>query len=158
MPKKPKLSREARHAENLLKQQQMKSENAVPSIWGTSKSAQNSLNLLTRTAYDAFVEFKATKENWETLAERVNVFTLLVQRHFNNPDVEQLLVAAEGALRSIRERYRRTNQFGWSGEERNTLTSMVNVCEEIQANALRRELMEAYAEVSKVTGSPNRVT
>lgn len=150
-----KGKRAQRALEQAMKDAQAKQFN-LPSVWGTSASAHRSLDLVARNAFDAFVSSKATLDDWRALAERVNVFQVILTRHFNNPEFEAVLRQAENALRSINQRYNRTQSFGWSGEERSALLQAVELCEEVQRNCLRREIIGAYSTVSKETGSANR--
>jgi len=148
MSRKNKASRILREAQAVLKNSQSR---GLPSIWGATPSALNALSLGPWQALDALKYGAATKTEWETLAERVNVFVYLLNKYFQDEALLERLRDAESSLNAIKQRAIINNKpkLQASKEELQFVTEALEISDEVQKNCLRRELIEAYSQSAK---------
>ena len=92
----------------------------------------------------------ATEYAYNTLSLRLNWGYVMAGEIFDNPDARQVMEAGLAAIRGVRERFERVGKYGVSGEEFKSLGEALNLTDEMQKSATRREQHEALRVVYAV--------
>lgn len=85
-----------------------------------------------------------------TLAFRLNWGYVMAGEIFDNPEVRASSESALAAVRAIKERHARLGKYGATGEEFHAIGEALNLTDEMQKAATRREQNEAMELVCRI--------
>lgn len=106
---------------------------------------ETQLQLVPLAFATTLIEGTADESTWHTLMLRINWARILARDHF--PEVEQAMVQAQDAMRSIRERNAKIYKWGASKGEYDLIYEALRICNEMQLQCTRRELRDSLEAV-----------
>lgn len=123
----------------------------LPSIFRFSQEIENKLQLIPHQELDALRRGVGSEESFHTLAARLNVGLVCVQRHWpENVAANESMNAALQALVSMQHRFVDSQKWGMSGDEFKAMGLGLNLTDEAQLNLTRRQFGDALEYVIKV--------
>lgn len=106
---------------------------------------ETQLQLVPLAFATSLIEGTADESTWHTLMLRINWGRFLARDHF--PDVEQAMVQAQDAMRSVRDRNGQVGKWGVAKPEYDAIYEALRICNEMQLQCTRRELRDALEAV-----------
>jgi hypothetical protein len=101
------------------------------------------LTLPTRRAFEAIKNGTATTDQFDELAVSIN--TAKVRSESIDPLCEEICMVAQAALQRCRDRYLRSNQFGFDGMALQEIPPAIDLYESIMAESNPNLMQEALA-------------
>lgn len=126
----------------------------LPTIFRFSHEVENKLQLIPHQMLDALRRGVGGEEAFHTLAARLNVGMVCVQRHWpENALANESMNAALHALVSVQHRFVDSTKWGLSGDEFKAMGIGLNLTDEAQLNLTRRQFGDALEYVIKVAST-----
>lgn len=104
------------------------------------------LQLIPRLDLEALREGRADESSWHTITARLNLGMVLASSHHPQAAVD-VMRASLDAMRAISTRHARTGKWGAAGDELRAISQGLDVTDDMQMIATRRELREALRTV-----------
>lgn len=108
-----------------------------------SSSADTGLQLVPHTELDKLREGIADQYTVNTLAFRLNWGCVMAGEVFDAPEAREVTERGLAAIRAVKDRHARLGKYGVTGEEFHAMGEALNITDEMQQRATRREQLEA---------------
>lgn len=108
-----------------------------------SSSADIGLQLVPHSELEKLREGTADQYTVNTLAFRLNWGYVMAGEVFDAPEARAVTERGLAAIRSVKERHARLGKYGATGEEFTAMGYALNVTDDMQQRATRREQLEA---------------
>lgn len=108
-----------------------------------SSKADTSLQLVPHTELDKLRDGTADDYTFNTLAFRLNWGYVMAGEVFSEPEPRAITERGLDAIRSVKDRFERLGKYGVTGKEFVAMGDALNVTDEMQQRATRREQREA---------------
>ena len=125
------------------KYRQRYAEGTLPITIRHSSSAETGLQLVPHTELDKLRDGTADQYTVNTLAFRLNFGYVMAGEVFDTPEARAITERGLAAIRSVKARFERLGKYGTTGEEFIALGDALNVTNEMQLKATRREQRDA---------------
>lgn len=106
-----------------------------------SDEAKDRLNEQIYGALEAFTKGVALKEHFDILASTVDVVFMMAMNLFDNA-YQQEIDAARKAMFRLKDRYVRTEKFGFDGEGYNAIKALVAIHDEMMNHVTGAEVLQ----------------
>lgn len=100
---------------------------------------ENMLMMVPHQELERLRDGTADESTWHTITMRLDWGCFLSIDHFQNIEVNDSIKAALDSMVSIKDRYKRTNKWGVSGDEFFKIGEALNLIDEMQKQTTRRE-------------------
>lgn len=108
-----------------------------------SASADTALQLVPHTDLEKLRDGTADEYTINTLAFRINWGYVMAGEVFDAPEAREITERGLAAIRSVKARFERLGKYGTTGEEFAALGDALNVTNDMQLKATRREQRDA---------------
>lgn len=118
-------------------------EGTLPITIRHSRSADTALQLVPHSELDKLRDGTADEYTFNTLAFRIDWGYVMAGEVFDTPEARAITERGLAAMRSVKARFERLGKYGTTGEEFAALGDALNVTNDMQLRATRREQLEA---------------
>lgn len=118
-------------------------EGTLPITIRHSQSADTGLQLVPHTELDKLRDGTADKYTVNTLAFRLNWGYVMAGEVFDTPEARAITERGLAAIRSVKDRFNRLGKYGANGEEFAAMGDALNITNDMQLKATRREQRDA---------------